>query len=275
MRIAIQGEPGSFSEEAALGLFPQARAVACASFPEVYRLLHAKQVERALIPIENTLAGSVAENYDLLREQPVYILAETQLRIRHNLIVAPGTKLGAIRRVLSHPVALQQCRLLLARHPQWEVVPFYDTAGSVKHLMEARLGDAAAIASARAAAVYGARILKREVEDNKQNFTRFFLLGRTPKWSSKANKISLVFRTRDLPGALFRCLSVFALRDMSLSRIESRPVPGRPWEYSFYMDLLADPRALATRNALRHLAEITEFVKILGAYPARQAHLKR
>jgi len=173
--------------------------------------------------------------------------------------------------VLSHPVALQQCRAFLRKHPQWEVVPFYDTAGSVKQMMANGWKDAAAVASRRAASVYSARILEEGIEDNKKNYTRFFLLGRTEKWSSQGDKVSLAFTIRNQPGALFKCLSVFALRDLNLTRIESRPVPGRPWEYCFYVDFLGNPQQPATRNALRHLEEITDSVKVLGVYPSAQS----
>lgn len=270
MKIAIQGEPGSFSEEAALNLRPEAKISCCPSFREVFAQLAARTVDRALIPIENTLAGSVTENYDLLREHNAFIQAETQLRIKHNLIIHPASRTQQIRRVLSHPVALQQCRTFLRKHGQWEVVPFYDTAGSVKQMMEQGWKDAAAIASRRAVDVYGARLLREGIEDNKKNFTRFFLLSRSERWPNQADKVSLALTIQNQPGALFKCLSVFALRDLNLTRIESRPVPGRPWEYCFYVDFLGNPRQAPTRNALRHLEEITDSVKILGVYPSAQ-----
>ncbi len=275
MKIAIQGEPGSFSEQAALNLMPQAKIDCCPSFREVFAHLADRVVERALIPIENTLAGSVTENYDLLREQKAFILAETQLRIEHNLILHPESSLRQIRRVLSHPVALQQCRTFLRKHPGWEVVPFYDTAGSVKEIMAKGWKDAAGIASRRAADVYHARILQEGIEDNKKNYTRFFLLGRTEKRSKQADKVSLALTIQNQPGVLFKCLSVFALRDLNLTRIESRPVPGRPWEYCFYIDFMGNPEQAPTRNALRHLEEITDSVKILGVYPSAQSEESR
>lgn len=271
MKIAIQGEPGSFSEEAALNLQPQAKIDCCPSFREVFTHLADHVVDRALIPIENTLAGSVTENYDLLREHNAFIQAETQLRIEHNLIIHPESSAKQIRRVLSHPVALQQCRAFLRKHPNWDVVPFYDTAGSVKEIMANGWRDAAGVASRRAASVYGARILQQGIEDNKKNYTRFFLLGRTEKRPAQADKVSLAFTIRNQPGALFKCLSVFALRDLNLTRIESRPVPGRPWEYCFYVDFMGNPQQAATRNALRHLDEITDLVKVLGVYPSAQS----
>ncbi len=235
MQIAIQGEAGSFSEEAALRLFPRARMLACATFAEAFESLVAGRVQRALIPIEHRLAGAVSESYDLLRLQPVHIVGEVQIRIEHNLIAPPGVSLAGIRRVLSHPVALQQCRHFLHRHRRWQTVPFYATAGSVKHLRATGAQDAAAIAGRRAAQVYGARILAPGIEDNRQNYTRFFLLSRSSgraqtTFPQDANKISIVFLAPNQPGALFKCLAVFALREIDLTRIESRPIPGRPWE---------------------------------------------
>jgi prephenate dehydratase len=286
MKIAIQGELGSFSHEAAEAIAKHAprRAiiVPCARSLEVFDRLKRGTVDSAVIPIENSLAGSVAEHFDLLLSRDVHIIREFRLRIVHNLIASPGTKLSAVRRVFSHPVALDQCRDLFAKNQKLEPVPFYDTAGSVKHIVAENLRDAAAIASRRAAEVYGGKILKAGIEDDKKNFTRFFLIKRgkpkrgeprpgrtqsrqtTPK--QRGDKTSLAFSVKNIPGALFKALSVFALRDISLSKIESRPVRGRPWEYVFFVDLLrgADQDS---RNALRHLSEVAELVKVLGVYP--------
>ena len=192
---------------------------------------------------------------------------EFRLRIRHNLIAAPGVKLGEIKRVLSHPVALDQCRDFFRKHSTITSVPFYDTAGSVKHVMSQQLRDTAAIASKQAAQEYGAKILQKGLEDDKNNFTRFFLIQRRRRVLEGANKTSVAFSLRNSPGALFKALSVFALRDLNLSKIESRPRRGRPWEYVFYVDVLCGEDEPA-RLALRHLAEISEFVKVLGIYPA-------
>jgi prephenate dehydratase len=248
-----------------------------------------------VIPIENTLAGTVAEHADLMLTREVFIQQEYLLRIVHNVIAVPGVRLSALRRVLSHPVALDQCRDFFRRNPKIEAVPFYDTAGSVKHVIAENLQDAAGIAGKQAAREYSGKILQSSVEDDKSNFTRFFLirkLGRTDgrrgsesraggkrKAHSKessdyhrlipagANKTSIVFKVKNTPGALFKSLSVFALRDISLSKIESRPMRGRPWEYVFYVDFLRGDDEPA-RNALRHLGEVAEFVKVLGIYPA-------
>ncbi len=267
MKIAIQGELGSFSHEAAEAMLPSAKVVPCSRSLEVFDQVKRGTVDGAVIPIENSLAGSVAEHFDLLLSREVHIVREFRLRIVHNLIALPGTKLGEVRRVFSHPVALDQCRDLFARNPKLEPVPFYDTAGSVKHVVAEGLRDAAGIASRRAAEVYAGKILKAGIEDDKKNFTRFFLVKRGKQRAARnADKTSLAFSLKNIPGALFKALSVFALRDISLSKIESRPMRGRPWEYMFFVDLLrGDDKD--SRNALRHLSEVAELVKVLGIYP--------
>lgn len=267
MKVAIQGELGSFSHEAARHLAPTASVVPCPLSAEVFDRVVRGSVEAAVIPIENSLAGSVAEHFDLLLSRPVFIQREYRLRIAHTLIAIPGTQLKQVRRVFSHPVALQQCRDFFRDHPSIEPVPFYDTAGGVKHVVTNRLRDAAGIAGAQAAAVYGGRILQRGLEDDKQNFTRFFLIRKTARPLPRANKTSIAFALKNMPGVLFKALSVFALRDIDLSKIESRPMRGRPWEYVFYVDYMRG-RDEAAQKALGHLGEIAEFVKVLGVYPA-------
>jgi prephenate dehydratase len=267
MRVAIQGERGSFSHAAALRLLPRATIVSCTSSREVFEKTAAGKVQAAVIPIENSLAGSVVEHFDLLLSNSLYIQREFLLRIEHHLIAAPGVRFSALRRIISHPVALEQCREFFRRHRQLQAVPFYDTAGGVKRVVEEKLLDTAAIAGKQAAAEYGGKVLRKGLEDNKQNFTRFFLISRQRKPAPGANKTSIAFATRNVAGALHKALSVFALRDISLSKIESRPVPGRPWEYIFYADLLCGPEKRA-RQAFDHLTDFAEFVKVLGIYPA-------
>lgn len=277
-KIAFQGERGAFSEEAARKLLPpDVTLLPCARFEDVFRSVKQGRATGAVIPIENTLAGSVHENYDHLQNFELPIVAETSVRIVHNLIAAANVKFAAIRRVYSHPVALNQCLNFFAENPQIERVPFYDTAGSVKMIAEKKLGDAAAIASAVAAEIYGARVLRKSIEDDRQNFTRFFLLGsprflvvsrRQSATSDQTQwKTSLVFTTRNIPGALFRALAAFALRDLNLTKIESRPLRGKPWEYLFYLDFLGRADSPAALNALNHLRELADFLRILGCYP--------
>src|ERR1035438_2789813 len=261
MKIAIQGELGSFSHEAAETMLPRAKVAPCARSLEVFDRVQRGTVDGAVIPIENSLAGSVAEHFDLLLNRNVHIVREFRLRIVHNLIALPTTKFSDVRRVFSHPVALDQCRDLFSKNPKLEPVPFYDTAGSVKHLIAEGVRDAAGIASRRAAEGYGGEILKAGIEDDKKNFTRFFLIKRgKPRAARGADKTSLAFSLKNIPGALFKALSVFALRDISLSKIESRPMRGRPWEYMFFVDLLRGDDE-DSRNALRHLSEVAELVK--------------
>jgi prephenate dehydratase len=268
-RVAIQGEKGAFSEVAARQLLgPEPEIHPCERFDDVFQALKNGTVQSAVVPIENTLHGSVHENYDHLLKYGFPIIGETNLRIVHNLIAPAGVPLKNVKRVFSHPVALNQCLDFLAANPQWERVPFYDTAGSVKMIVEDGLTDAAAIASSAAADNYGARILKRSIEDDRQNFTRFFLLGDLPPVDAKgAKKISAVFATRNVPGALFRSLSALALRDISLTKIESRPLRGKPWEYLFYVDFIGDLEDPNIKNALGHLQETSDSLTVLGCYP--------
>lgn len=269
MRIAIQGEPGSFSHEAALQVVPSATIVPRAISAEVFAALHEGSVDAAVIPIENSLAGSVVEHYDLLLQSDVGIEAETLLRIRHNLIGVPGASPGQIKRVYSHPVALAQCRRFLAEHPQMEAAPFYDTAGSVKHLIAEHEEASAGIASAQAAQHYGGEILAAGIEDNAENFTRFFLIRRRKevRQDLRPDKVSLAFTVENRPGTLVKALEVFASQGTNLTRIESRPVQGKPWEYVFYADYqLAYPETADL--ALELLAEHCSMVKELGRYRA-------
>jgi prephenate dehydratase len=274
--VAFQGERGAFSEEAARKLLGNGIDVLpCQRFEDVFHALDQKKVSAAVIPIENTLHGSVHENYDHLLHFNLPIVAETSVRIVHNLIAAPGVTYKKIKRVYSHPVALNQCLDFFARNPQFDKVPFYDTAGSVKMVMAEGLRDAGAIASSVAAVTYGGTILRRSIEDDRQNFTRFFLLRRPqdarrqPVRTRKSGpwKTSLVFSTKNAPGALFRSLSAFALRDLSLAKIESRPLRGKPWEYLFYLDFFGREDEPASRNALGHLRELADTLRVLGSYP--------
>jgi prephenate dehydratase len=267
MKVAIQGELGSFSHEAARYMLPRAAVIPCARSAEVFARIENDSVAAAVIPIENSLAGSVAEHFDLLLTHTAFIHREFPLRIRHNLIAPPGLKLGDVRRVFSHPVALGQCRSFFRKSPKIQAMPFYDTAGSVRHVIKEKLGDAAAIAPEQAAQQYGGRILLAGIEDDPQNYTRFLLINKSRKVGRGANKTSIAFALKNQPGVLFKALSVFALRNIDLSKIESRPIRGHPWQYVFFVDFLRGDDETA-RNALRHLAEIAEFVKVLGIYPA-------
>ncbi|MGA7411413.1 MAG: prephenate dehydratase [Bryobacteraceae bacterium] len=267
---AFQGELGAFSHAAAkkllgenVGLLP------CPHFGAVFEALRTGDSTHAVLPIENTLHGSVHENYDHLLEYELPIIGETNIRISHQLIAMPGTRFRDVVRVFSHPVALNQCLSFFHQHPEIEKTPHYDTAGSVKMLRDQPVTGSAAIASEAAAAIYGGVILKRNIEDDRKNFTRFFLLGSKQNIMHRSEqrwKTSLVFSTPNAPGALFKAMACFALRDVNLTKLESRPLRGRPWEYLFYLDLnghCEEPRVL---KAIANLGEITSFLRVLGSY---------
>ena len=272
--VAFQGELGAFSQVAASQLAADHSPTPLATFEQVFESVANGKCDAAVIPIENTLHGSVHENYDHLLKYDLPIRGETFVRIVHNLIAPPGVKRRQIRSVYSHPVALNQCRHFFADNPAFERTPFYDTAGSVKMLMEKGLSDAGAIASATAAEIYGAKILQKSIEDDRENYTRFFLLRRPEKKkpsraiSGVTYKTSVVFTVKNIPGALFRALSAFALRDLNLTKIESRPLRGKPWDYLFYVDFNGHTDDAVTGHALGHLAELADMWRVLGCYPA-------
>ncbi len=267
MKIAIQGEPGAFSHEAALKLVPGAEIAPCALSANVFAALDTGAADAAVIPIENSLAGSVLEHFDLLLKHDVRVVRETLLRIRHNLIALPGARIEQIERVFSHPVALAQCRRFFAGHPRMKAIGFYDTAGSVKQLREMGAPDVAAIASQAAAGFYGAEILERGIEDDPQNFTRFFLVHRAAdaETDPAANKMSLAFTLENRPGSLVGALSALSAINANLTKIESRPVPGKPWEYIFYVDCQIKAQGEGER-VVDALAAHCGMVKELGRY---------
>ena len=269
MQIAIQGEPGSFSHEATLKAFPEAFIVPCALSSEVFSQVAEGRVDAAVIPIENSLAGSVVEHYDLLLAHDVGVESESLLRIRHNLIAVPGATLERIRQVYSHPIALAQCRLFFENHSAIEATPFYDTAGSVKRLMELRDRSAAAIASAQAAVHYGGEVLLSGIEDDAENYTRFFVIRRSGDLQphSRPDKVSLAFTVENRPGTLVAALEGFASLGTNLTKLESRPVRGKPWQYVFYADYqLSTPDSADA--ALELLRPHCSMVKELGRYCA-------
>ena len=267
--VAIQGEAGSFSHAAAReALGADVQLVPCPTFEDLFRAVEAGQATRGVVPIENSLAGSVYEAYDALGAHALHVVGETQVRVRHCLVVRPETLLGDVRRVASHPVALAQCRRFFVDHPAITPVPAYDTAGSVRDLLAGHLDAEAAIGSALASQLYGGEILLDVFEDHPENYTRFLVVAREPGPPGSATKTSLVFLLPNVPGSLHRAMGVFATRGLDLTKIESRPLLGRPWEYVFYLDVLGDPRG-AVAEALAELAALARDLRVLGAYPAR------
>ena len=271
MRVAIQGEPGSFSHEAAKKLNADAEIAPFSLSAEVFAALANGSVEAAVIPIENSLAGSVLEHFDLLLVHDVQVARETLLRIRHNLIALAGSSMDVIDRVFSHPVALAQCRRFLAAHPKMKSVAFYDTAGSVKQLVELHDRTAAAIASTAAANFYGANILQADIEDDPENFTRFFFVRRKSESIAdpESNKISIAFSLENRPGSLVDALLELSAIGTNLTKIESRPVHGKPWEYIFYVDCQIQSAQEGSR-ALTALKPHCAMVKELGRYKEAQ-----
>jgi prephenate dehydratase len=270
MKVAFQGEPGAYSEQAVFGYFGQVETHPCETFDAVFDSVASHSCDSALIPIENSLAGSILQNYDLLLRHELHIVGEYLLRVRHCLIAFPGVQEENIKHVISHPQALGQCAGYL-HELGVEVEPAYDTAGSVKILKARKDKSMAAIASRRAAEIYGMQILQEGIEDSPENYTRFVAIERESVIPTGEAKTSIVFTLDNQPGALFKALSVFALRDIDLTKIESRPLQGKPWEYLFYIDFLGSPDESHVQKALNHLEEYALMLRVLGSYPRFQS----
>ncbi len=266
-RVAFQGEYGAYSELASYAYFREdIEVMPVPSFRDIFTVVTTGEAEYGIIPIENSLTGSIHENYDLLLAHDLVITGEVKLRIEHCLIGPPGAALADIRRVFSHPQALSQCRDYLDSMKDVEQISVSDTAGAARRIKERGEPGDAAIASAQAALDYGLEILASGIESNHKNFTRFLILSREPAPPAPDARTSIVFALKNIPGALFKGLSVFALRDIDLNKIESRPIPGTPWEYIFYLDFQGDIRDEVTERAIDHLREIASLVKVLGSY---------
>ena len=272
MTIAYQGEPGAFSEAAARRVDPDAQLVPCRSFDEVFDAVQAGTSACGVLPIENSTGGSIHRNYDLLLERTLPIVGEVELPVIHHLLALPGATLDGLRRVYSHPQGLAQCERFLRTLTNVEIIATYDTAGSAKMVASAGLRDAGAIASARAGEVFGLASLAASVQDFDDNITRFIVVGGAPLPNRVADKTSIVFSLPNEPGSIFKALSVFALRGISLTKLESRPIPGRPWEYLFYVDLAAARDEVACTRALAHLGEFAPMLRTLGTYASWKTH---
>jgi prephenate dehydratase len=270
VRIAYQGEPGAYSESAAERYRPGVETLPYPSFEAVSKAVEKGPATHGILPIENSVAGSIHRNYELLVEHELPIVGEVQLHVEHHLLALPGTRIEDLRRVYSHPQALSQCDDFLHRLSGVEVIATYDTAGSAKMIREKGLSDAAAIASRRAADLFGLSVLQAAIQDFETNITRFLIIARAAAPQENANKTTIVFSLPNTPGSLFKALSVFALRDIDLSKLESRPIRGKPWEYMFYVDLGVSRADLRCARALVHLAEFARWVRTLGSYPAWQ-----
>ncbi len=264
MRLAYQGEPGAYSEAAALQYGgAEAETLPCRTFDEVFEAVVHQRATHGVVPLENSVGGTIHRNYDLLLDHELAITGEVELDVVHCLQALPGTRLADVKAVYSHPQALAQCeRYLKGLGVVVEAV--YDTAGGAKLVAEQKLAGAAALASRRASEVFGLDVLQEAVQDYEFNITRFAIIGGVSP--GDANKTTIVFALPSTPGALFKALSVFALRDINLTKLESRPMRGRPWEYLFYIEVEARRDDLACARALTHLAEFATWTRVLGTY---------
>ena len=269
-KVAFQGEPGAYSEAAVLEHFKEdVETLPCESFDAVFEAVEKQNASYGVIPIENSLAGSIHQNYDLLLQHNLHIVGEHYLRIQHCLIGQPGATLSDIRKVISHPQGLAQCERNLRKLSNVKTEPVYDTAGAVKMLNDRGISTAA-IASRRAAEVYEKQILIEGFEDNKANFTRFLVISSKAIIPGDNAKTSIVFSLENIPGSLFKAMSVFALRDLDLSKIESRPLVGTPWDYLFYIDFSGSTEDIRVKKALDNLAEYASMMRVLGSYTKYQ-----
>lgn len=265
--VAFQGERGAYSESAVYRFFGEKTEVKpCKDFRSVFESVAKQETPYGVVPVENSLEGSVNQNYDLFLEYDLKVCGEVIVKIEHCLIANPSTKLEDVKAVYSHPQALAQCRSFLERLGR-EMVPSYDTAGSVKMLKERGLKDAAAVASERAAKIYGMKILARDIADNKENYTRFFVLSKADAPLSGKDKTSIIFAAVHEPGSLYHALGEFAKRNINLTKIESRPTKQTPWEYNFYLDFEGHRSEERCTETLKALERYAAFIKILGSYP--------
>jgi len=267
IKVAFQGERGAFSEDAAAKLFRKdIDFLPCVRLKQVFELVSQDKVEFGVVPLENSQAGSINDTYDLLLVYPLNIFAEVILKVSHYLMALPGEKLADIATIYSHPQALAQCEEFLSKLTA-EIVPSYDTAGSAKMIRENKLRNSAAIASKRAADIYGLEILAPEIETNVNNYTKFVAISKQKAKPAPKSKTSLVFAAEHKPGSLYEILGIFATRNINLTKLESRPSRTKPWEYVFYADFEGHQDGQVYKEAMRELQREAAFVKILGSYP--------
>ena len=265
-RVAFQGEKGAFSEEAVLKYFGEVELLPCRSLRDVFGAVAEGKTDFGVVPVENSQAGSINETYDLLLKYDLNIYGEVALEVNHCLMAPEGESLESIKTVYSHPQALAQCEEFL-RKLGVEIVPTYDTAGSAKLIREKGLINCAAVASKRVSEIYSMQILAQDIQTIPNNYTKFFVISSEKAEYADRNKTSIVFATKNAPGALYNCLGAFANRGINLTKLESRPSKGEPWEYVFYVDLEGHIDDDLCGKALKALEEKTSFLKIIGSYP--------
>ena len=275
-RVAFQGLRGAFSEDAVYRYYGNGvESVPCAKFSEVFSKVARGEVDSGMVPVENTLEGSVNQVNALLLENDLTVVGEEIIQVVHCLIAHPGSSLDAVKRVYSHPQALAQCRSFLEKHPGWERIPAYDTAGAVKQVRDRGVGEEAAIASIRAASAYEMEVLKEGIQDSDRNYTRFFVIERRASFLNEGDKTSLIFATKNLPGALHHCLGAFAERGVNMTKLESRPRRDRFWEYVFFVDIEGHSNEEKISSALADLVRRAAFVKVLGSYQGAERPYER
>lgn len=274
MIIAFQGERGAYSESAIHSFFGSSVQVKpCKTLSDVFKSVEKEESDYGMVPIENSIEGSINQTYDLFLTHDLKVCGETVIKIVHCLITNPQTELDSIKVIYSHPQALAQCRRFI-ENLGCEMIPTYDTAGSVKLLKEKQIMNAGAIASEGSAKIYEMRILMRGIEDNPNNFTRFFVLSKHDSQPSGEDKTSIIFSTRHMPGALYSALEEFAIRDINLTKIESRPTKQKPWEYNFYLDFEGHRSERKSQEALIGLKRKSVFLNILGSYPKAPMNIR-
>jgi len=267
-RIIYQGEPGCNSDVASNKFFPKnIKRTGVRTFKDIFEMVKSKAETYGVVPVENSLTGSIHQNYDLLLEYDVWVIGAVNLRIEHNLMAPVGTDIKSIKEVWSHPEALAQCRDFLSSHPEYKVVSVYDTAGAAKIVKEQKIKDVAIIAGPQVAKLYKFTKLKENIESHPDNFTRFLIISKERKiYTGENARTMFVFGVKNEPGVLFRCLSIFALRNIDLTKLESRAVMGRPYEYLFYIDFKGSMEDGNCKHAVETLKEVVKYFKLLGSY---------
>jgi chorismate mutase/prephenate dehydratase len=264
--VAFQGEEGAYAQEACHKFFGRSvRTRPCETLDEVFKLVQEHNVPYGIVPVENSQVGSISRSYDLLLESDVTVSGEALLRVSHSLIANKSATLGSIKRIYSHPQALDQCQAFL-KHLGCELIPTYNTAASVKMIKEKKIMDGAAVASDSTAYIYDMKVIAREIEDNRRNTTRFFVLGKQDAEPTGDDKTSIVFLLKHEPGTLYQTIGEFSKRNINLTKIESRPTKQTPWEYNFYLDFEGHRQDHSISEALAGLESICLFLKVLGSY---------